>query len=559
MESIGTIPVIQKRINKAFWMLEKWISSWQKENGGYNGIIATFWDYSEDWIKNHTMNQYPIILGYLALYDKFRKKEFLDKAKRAADFLVSNQDKDGSYIDAWGDIPGKESGPVLNVCPDTALLEVYLRCGDEKYLKAAKKNIENYIFGRWWDGKGFSNYVANQTCKIIEALLILSKIEKNEKYYNIAVDAGRWVLSQQIKRGDLKGAIYQAKHDDRLFLVYNGKCLPALVKLFEYTNDKRFLDAAKDLSNFILKFMNAEGAFYSYLKPKGEKILGMPSLYTMMTILYRISRKFSLFNRSNLPSNLKRMFIKDWSLVKHPIWIARSACIILGLLELSKYVSSLREKIYIALNYLLSYQYPNGGFPNAIGYLGGDTNKSWQDVVCPIRWNGYVFPLLSELVTEPLTNLQKKQLPILIKEYYENSEKKCFVETEKYVLFVSLANPKIERFFIKTIDYRIHGKKQTGCTFISSLGGKGKIQGNKIIYIGVEMIFYNNKIVINQKKNINLTLNEKLKYKTEIQNKQFIITSKDFDIINNCALVRIDKNSWTTDIRNFELSFKVKK
>lgn len=551
------MPTVQEQINKAFWNLESWISSWQKESGGYNGVIATFWDYSEDWIKSHTMNQFPIILGYLTLYDKFGKKEFLDKAKHAADFLVFNQDKEGCYIDAWGDIPGKGSGPVLNVCPDIALLEVYLRCEDEKYLEAAKRNIENYIFGKWWDGKGFSNYVANQTCKIIEALLILSRIENNAKYYNIAVNAGKWVLSQQIKKGEYKGAIYQAKHDERLFLVYNGKCLPALVTLHEYTGDKRFLEAAKDIYKFILRFMRDDGAFYSYLKPKEKKILGIPSLYTMITILYYISRKFSLFTRYNLPSNLKRMFISDWTLVEYPIWIARYANIIFGLLKLSKYCPEIQDKIGITLSYLLSHQYSNGGFPNTIGYFGDDANTNWQDVVCPIRWNAYVFQLVSELVTERPN--QNYQAQILIKEYHENSEKKCFVETEKYVLFASLATPKIERFFIKTIDYRVSGKNQTEHTFISLSGDKGKIKGNKIIYTGAEIELYNNKIIIKSEKNINLVLNEKLEYKIQNKQKQFIIASKDFSIITGCALTRTNKNSWTTDNKILELTFEVKK
>jgi hypothetical protein len=86
-----------------------------------------------------------------------------------------------------------------------------------------------------------------------------------------------------------------------------------------------------------------------------------------------------------------------WGSVDYPSWLARSADPIRALWQLS--LDGMFDKARVAqyVQHLLGYQYPHGGVPNTIGFMGDPSQRSWQDVVCPVRWNAYVFFLLATL------------------------------------------------------------------------------------------------------------------------------------------------------------------
>ena len=413
----------QENINEAFWKLEKYLSSWRTKEGYFNGIMATFWDWSLDTIAPHTMNHYPIILGYIELFKKFNSNTYLVKAESSAKFYLTHQDKNGQFLNAWADIPPKHTGPILQICPDIALLELYKVTGKKLYLDTVNKNVE-WLFKNWWRNNGFYGSVVNQTCKGIEMFLLLYEITRQEKYAKMVLNLGEWVLTQQVQKDKLgKGGFYQSIHDDRLIIVYNAKVAPALIKLYQLTGDEKYKNALENLIKFILRNINPKNLFYSHLEYNFNIFLT-----PITTFSYKIT-KFTPLLRNKI--RYLRRLIFNYCIKEYPMWIARSADTINTLIESSKIVNIDNDIITKLIKNLLSYQYENGGFPNTIGYFGNPNKTVWQDIICSIRWNAYCFLLLSKLVSkeEKIDN----ELIIIKKEYQENNGLNTFIETKDYI------------------------------------------------------------------------------------------------------------------------------
>lgn len=423
-------------INKNFWLLERYIKSWQTEKGYLNGIIATFWDWTNKTIVPHTMNHYPVILGYLNLYKKFNNQVYLREAKKLAAFYLDHQTDKGEFLNAWADIPPKHTGPILQICPDLALVELYKITKDNLYLEAVQKNIE-WLFNNWWDKNKFVGGVVNQNCKGIELFLGLYQLTDHLKYKHVAEKLGLWVLTQQRKKEDIgRGAFYQSIHDDRLILVYNAKIIPALLSLYKFTGNPLYKESIKEVVNFILKNRHYQGLFNSHLEPKNN-------IYRSFMPVYKLA-KFCLPLRE-LVRKYKRAIIK-YKIYFYPMWIARSADIIRSLLLAADECEIEKSWLENLVKTLLGFQYTNGGFPNTLGYFGDAKITRWQDIIASTRWNAYVFLLLSDFVDRenyPLEPFEKIE-----KMYSEKGMEYCFIETEDIVEWKK-DNKVIQRFYKK--------------------------------------------------------------------------------------------------------------
>ena len=429
----------QNKVNQSFWLLERYLNSWQGKDGAISGIIATFWDYTRDTIIPHTMNNYPLILGYINLWNKFHNVLYLKKAKTLAQFYLLNQSSDGQYLNAWGDIPPKHTGPILQICPDISLLELYKLTGDRQYLETVNKNLA-WLFKIWWEKKIFRGGVVNQNAKAVELFLSMYDITQQIRYKNLALTIGSWILTQQNKDNRLtKGGFYQSSHDDRFILVYNAKIIPSLVKLYKLTQEARYKIALDNLVQFILNNQSQYDLFRSYIDFDIN-----PVSKFFISRMYKTT-KFTPFLRNKLRM-FKRVYV-PYRVYSYPIWIARSADIINSLLIAKRVTKVDQNTLDQLIMDLLSFQYENGGFPNTVGYFGNPNTTVWQDVVCSTRWNAYCFDLLSKLTSK---QLKLPRVSYVQKKYYNKRNIGLFIETDSYVEWRE--NKKtIKRFYKKNV------------------------------------------------------------------------------------------------------------
>jgi len=432
-------------ITKSLKKLENWIESWRKDDDSYNGIISTFWESNLDTVQANSVHQAPIIAAYLNLYQKTKNQTFFKRALRAANFLLNDLNPQTSvYRNIFADTPGKKAGPILNIECDLALLRLYKEHrqelkSPERYLNAVIVNVNNYLLKEWWNGKVWSNYVANQIAKGGELFLELYSLTNKNKYRNYALSMGKWLLDNQIKRGSFKGAFEQSSFDNRLVSAYEAACLPFLQKLYLETKDISYHQAYKQLVAFLQKNELATGGFVDFFEQSA--VLKLLNLFLREIRILRpvlLPAKKKLLN-----SHLSRsLLIRK----KEPIFIARLAEILLNITR-----ANAQEAFNFNnhLNFILQNQLNSGGIKNCIGQTPSAGRKRWIQDVPVMRWNAFVFELLSSLLPEQLSypdSLGEIQPSLEFVKGYG-----YLLENQKYLGFIRIQNNKItlERLFVK--------------------------------------------------------------------------------------------------------------
>lgn len=369
-----------------------YLRTWQgPDNGLFGGMIATWWSSTVETAVAHPMNQYPVILGLLELHRAgVGGGEWLVEATRIGDGLVGSMGPDDMLANCWGDIPGKGTGTVIFAGPALALAELAKDSKEARYLEAAQALLD-VIDVRWSIRGQNSDGVANQGLKWAEAMDAVGRIRRDTEIRERARWLATKVLSQQIKNGSEKGAFHQGRSDDRLITVYVGKCLTSLAKLYEYTGDRRLLDAAMEAAVYVSRQSAEGGLFLNYKE-------GVGPIYNVINRLPRFDRL--IFRRAIPTYRLWRSVITEWRTTVYPSFIARAADTIRGLWLLGRDNADIRRDAEGFIQRFLQFQLPHGGFRNAVGFRGEPSEVSWQDVCCPTRWNAYAFLLLAQVVAD---------------------------------------------------------------------------------------------------------------------------------------------------------------
>lgn len=366
--------------------LMSYLSTWSYE-GRVGGVICTWWSSTLGTAVPHPMNMFPLVLGALELHSASSDRAWLDYAVAIGDALAGMVNPNGQLENSWGDIPGKTSGTVIYAAPALALSQLYQVTGEPTHLRAAQRLLtyqdEHYVLsGLNHDG------VANQALKWAEALASIARSTNSACLLSRAHHIARRTLDQQIQTGPYAGAFYQSRTDDRLILVYQGKCLGPLVSLHAETGDKALLDAADHLAGFLLRSFDDRQLAYNYAMPTGPG-------YMLLRRARSLDRR--LFRRRVPTYRLWRAAAKRWVQHKWPVFIARSANTLHALMRLSALRPEHQARSVALVRAFASRQLPHGPFANTCGYFGVPDQLAWQDVCSPTRWNAYAFELLAHM------------------------------------------------------------------------------------------------------------------------------------------------------------------
>jgi len=191
-----------------------------------DGGVSKYYTIGKGWCKE----SYQEVSGYiiptlLDLYEFTKKKEYFNRAKKIADWLVEIQDISGKWEYVF------DTGQVL-----LGLTDIYNKTREKKYLDSIIKasdwlvNVQERN-GNWAKGE-FALGIKNKILRIFGkfgnshntrtawALLKSWQITKNPRYKNAAIKNLNWAVENQLKNG-----YYRYSHTYLHYLVYTASGL----------------------------------------------------------------------------------------------------------------------------------------------------------------------------------------------------------------------------------------------------------------------------------------------------------------------------------------------
>ncbi|MCM8807630.1 MAG: hypothetical protein NC926_06785 [Candidatus Omnitrophica bacterium] len=411
-------------------LIERWLKTYLLPpfdgSGGVGGPVATLWASSPYYVGPYVMNVYGSLMGLIKRKNDKNFKEIYPMLEKFGEFYIRIQEPTtGIFISNWGEDPFIPAGLVQQSSVVVALYNLYMTNNLPEFIKSAdlglKACLENPFF------KSLRN-VINQALRFCEALLLNQEIYDHSKYKSLLREIIQQIKKLQFTEPDLlKGALPQSLFNPQIILVYQGKCLYPLVKIWATYRMEDAIDIAVKLGNFILNTLEM------IYKKTGYYLVGgiyIPQRRFSKLIDYfsKIRKVFPFLSISL--NRLKVLSIKDWIFNIYPIWIARSADTARGVYWLGKVTG---EKKYIdsafkILNDILKFKSPLGGIRNTIGFYGFLPSQKnpfvWQDLLPIPRWNNYVLQFLNELsVGKPIVILEDLSENINDEFYTINNEK----------------------------------------------------------------------------------------------------------------------------------------
>lgn len=272
----------QQAINQAVGDLDRWFDTMRGPRG-YTGPVADWWRQGFSWTGTTLDWRYEGVIGaYVALWHRTGNGHWLAKAQWAGDDLLAGQAPSGHF----GFGPAKSDSYVApaphGAACAGALLEIgaaLREAGGEgwlPYAAAGELTLRGAIIGELWDparqlfrqAQGEHSFLPHQNASICEALFRHADLRHSaEPVEGYALPALRTILSLQIRAAGhpLDGAIPYRIHSQgqahNVLPVCVARCVPALLKGYDYTHDRAFLEAAWRAFAFLQRWRNPDGSF----------------------------------------------------------------------------------------------------------------------------------------------------------------------------------------------------------------------------------------------------------------------------------------------------------
>lgn len=253
-----------------------------------DGSVAEFQEDGSLVVK--VFNTGQVILGLCSLFHYTKDEKYLLAAKKAADWLVVIQEKDGTWIKFTTQGPKTYHSRVA-----WSLLEIFQRTKDVKYRNAAEKNIDWILSQQnefcWFDNTGlaennkpWTHLIAYTLRGLLECCFILKRDENKNRIFDPVYKASEKIL--EFYNGIANNRFNYLpttfdnnwrSNDKHSCLTGNAQIAIVWLKLYKETGEKRFYDAAIKLidqlkETQVLKTNNADimgGITGSYPVNKG--------------------------------------------------------------------------------------------------------------------------------------------------------------------------------------------------------------------------------------------------------------------------------------------------
>ena len=237
--------------NRAVRMAD-WELSVQRPSGGFEGY------YEGDGKPETVFNTGQVIRGLVRAYEETGEERYLEGALRAANWIVSVQQSDGS----WSDHNFKGMKRVYDTYVAGPLAYLGKLAHSPTFVKAAVANCdfalehqeENGWFGLCDNSPGMCEAPLTHTiCYTVDGLLEVGTVLENSTYVERAKKAADRLMHQ----AEIRGILY-ARFDSRWRPQASYCCVPGcgqlgviLMKLYKIYDDPRYLNCALKLVDFL--------------------------------------------------------------------------------------------------------------------------------------------------------------------------------------------------------------------------------------------------------------------------------------------------------------------
>ncbi len=218
---------------------------------------------SED---SYIFNTGQDIIGLCALFKETQNQDFLISAIKAADYLITAQSNDGSWVDSFDMKPHAYHSRVAY-----ALVCVFDITRDNRYANAAKLNLEWVLSVQnkngWFNNNRLPKFpsatpILHTISYACEGMLYSGIILKNNKYINSAKLCADHLLNYYLKNNRLPATFDSnwIPTDSYLCLTGISQISTVWLELYKITNDKKYLIAAKKANRLICstQIMNSD-------------------------------------------------------------------------------------------------------------------------------------------------------------------------------------------------------------------------------------------------------------------------------------------------------------
>ncbi len=259
-----------------------YIQSWWQEPG-YGGLIVhPCWNTTNlHFAGPRTSTNSSGVLGFLALYQKFRTQRWLERSIECADVLVSLSKPEGIFRNSTSEGDPEEGCVIHNANPDIALLRLAALLRKEgrdtrrieRYLDVAERNIE-WLIREWWTGRRFCGTINQDLCVCI-AMVLHQRFTGRGRYENYIQSTLRHIRDMVQTSGELQGAIQRSEEPGGRVFATNYQAAKALflLELSRLLEDKELLLIAKGVAEFVRRQQRPDGYFiWGYREEEGESL-----------------------------------------------------------------------------------------------------------------------------------------------------------------------------------------------------------------------------------------------------------------------------------------------
>jgi hypothetical protein len=283
--------VYQERIHTAVHRMDAWLET-MRGPSGYGGPVTHWWRDSLSFAGAGLDWRYEgIIEGYLLLYTATHNPAWLWKACRAGDDLVAGQLANGRYSNSSFEFNPSSGGMPHEAACDLAMLKLARlleKLGDPsryRYVQAALRNLDNYLFKDLWDPRlgYFQNrpldfqFVPNKVATLAEAIMArVTLTGEDHLLERFVIPTLNKILECQVngRSSILDGAIHQAwigdKGTGRFFPFYIARCIPALILGYHLVGDPRYRHSALSAMGFLMRHRQEDGSFPQVIYQDGR-------------------------------------------------------------------------------------------------------------------------------------------------------------------------------------------------------------------------------------------------------------------------------------------------
>jgi uncharacterized protein YyaL (SSP411 family) len=232
-----------------------WLLSIQFDDGAFPGNIY----YPNKVLEKSIFNTGQIILGLTSMFDFTNDARYLNSARLAANWLVQNQESDGTWK-RYNYVEGFSPSYYSRV--SWPILKVFSRTNEVRFKEAALKNLQSIQSRQkenaFIDGAGFKpgSYAFLHTLAYtIRGFIESGQLLKDDTVWNTGYIFAERILRKFEVSKELYGAYYPDYSGVRWYQCLTGNAQIAIIwlKIYSKTGDARFLNAASKAMDSVVK------------------------------------------------------------------------------------------------------------------------------------------------------------------------------------------------------------------------------------------------------------------------------------------------------------------